>query len=149
MNGPCDLCGKPDNAGIGDTVWFADNDLWNAVMRGGSISGTPQWNDLVCATCFMVLAEEQGIASLFRVTAENARVFNVRLSDSLPSGIVLVSGSGRLDGDFVDDSFINGTLDLATVENGETVILTFRATARSFSSNQLTLTVNDLGNHLP
>lgn len=52
-------------------------------MRGGSINGESIWDDLVCATCFMVLAEEQGIASLFRVTAE---IVNVELETETPSG---------------------------------------------------------------
>lgn len=52
-------------------------------MRGGSINGEPQYDDLVCATCFMELAEEKGIASAFRVTAEQV---NVELETTTPSG---------------------------------------------------------------
>lgn len=62
--------------------WSAPSPLWNAVMRRGSINGPPEFNDLVCATCFTVLAEEKGIASQFRVTAENV---NVELETVTPS----------------------------------------------------------------
>jgi hypothetical protein len=67
----------------GNAVWSASSPLWNAVMRGGSINGDPRFNDLVCATCFMELAEEMGIASHFRVTAEQV---NAELETTTPSG---------------------------------------------------------------
>lgn len=45
------------------TVWYADNDLWNAVMRpGGEQSREP----FLCATCFLIRAEP--IAECARVT---------------------------------------------------------------------------------
>lgn len=52
-------------------------------MRGGCIDGEPEFGDMVCAACFMVLAEERGIASRFRVTPE---VVNVPLQTITPSG---------------------------------------------------------------
>jgi len=73
----CKRCGG-DNA-----VWSAQSPLWNAVVRGGSISGESKYDDMVCATCFMQLAEEQGIATRFRVTAEEV---NVELETTTPSG---------------------------------------------------------------
>lgn len=75
----CKRCGR---SGI---VWFAESPLWNAVIRGGSINGAPKFGDMVCASCFMELAEEQGIASRFRVSAE---VVNVELQTTTPSGRV-------------------------------------------------------------
>jgi hypothetical protein len=54
-------------------------------MRGGSINGDAKFNDLVCATCFMELAEEQGIANIFRVSAD---CVNVELEMITPSGRV-------------------------------------------------------------
>ena len=66
-------------------AWSASSPLWNAVMRGGSIEGDPIFGDMVCATCFMVLAEEKGIAGLFRVTAD---IVNVELETVTPSGRV-------------------------------------------------------------
>lgn len=65
--------------------WSAASPLWNAVMRGGSIAGKDDRGGIVCATCFMVLAEERGIANLFRVTAE---VVNVELETVTPDGRV-------------------------------------------------------------
>ena len=75
----CKRCGR------GNVVWFAPSPLWNAVMRGGSIDGEPEFSDLVCASCFMQLAEEQGIATRFRVFAEEV---NVELETTTPSGRV-------------------------------------------------------------
>lgn len=73
----CNRCGRAC------TVWFASSPLWNAVIRSGSIDGDPKYGDMVCATCFMQLAEEQGIASHFRVSAEQV---NVELETTTPSG---------------------------------------------------------------
>jgi hypothetical protein len=75
----CKRCGR------GNTVWSAPSPLWNAVMRGGSINGDPIHGDMVCATCFMALAEEAGIASHFRVFAEQV---NIELETVTPSGRV-------------------------------------------------------------
>lgn len=73
----CKRCGRAC------TVWSASSPLWNAVIRGGSINGEAKYNDMVCATCFMQLAEEQGIAAGFRVTADQ---INVELETTTPSG---------------------------------------------------------------
>jgi hypothetical protein len=75
----CKRCGSHNPS------WSAPSPLWNAVMRGGSIDGDPLWGDLVCMTCFAQLAEAQGIAALFRVTAD---VVNVELETVTPSGRV-------------------------------------------------------------
>lgn len=79
MNESCNRCGS-ENA-----VWAASSPLWNAVMRSGSINGDSEWEDLVCATCFMQLAEKKGIATRFRVTADK---INVDLETVTPSGRV-------------------------------------------------------------
>lgn len=73
----CERCGR------GNVIWSAMSPLWNAVIRGGSIDGEPKYGDMVCPTCFMQLAEEQGIASHFRVTADEV---NVELEMVTPSG---------------------------------------------------------------
>jgi hypothetical protein len=45
------------------TVWYADNDLWNAVMRpNGEQSGEP----FLCARCFLIRAER--VTTIARVT---------------------------------------------------------------------------------
>lgn len=75
----CERCGH-ENA-----VWFAPSPLWNAVMRGGCINGEPLFGDMVCAACFMSLAQAAGIAERFRVSAE---VVNVPLQTTTPSGRV-------------------------------------------------------------
>lgn len=73
----CHRCGAHNPA------WHAPSPLWNAVMRGGSINGEPIFEDMVCATCFMTLAEERGIACIWRVEAQQV---NVPLEATTPSG---------------------------------------------------------------
>lgn len=74
---PDDSAGVDDDAencnrcGAKNPPWSAPSPLWNAVVRGGSINGDPLFNDMLCATCFTVLAEAAGIASNFRLTAVN------------------------------------------------------------------------------
>jgi hypothetical protein len=71
--------------GANNPPWSAPSPLWNAVMRGGSINGDALYDDMVCASCFMILAEEQGAATLWRVSAE---VVKVPLETVTPSGRV-------------------------------------------------------------
>ena len=75
----CQRCGH-DNPS-----WSAPSPLWNTVMRGGCINGAALFGDMVCASCFMALAIEVGVASGFRVTAD---VINVPLQTVTPSGRV-------------------------------------------------------------
>ncbi len=75
----CERCGHQNG------VWFAPSPLWNAVMRGGCINGEPIFGDMVCAACFITLAEERGVAARFRLTAE---IVNVPLQTTTPSGRV-------------------------------------------------------------
>ncbi len=75
----CRRCGGPNRS------WYAPSPLWNAVLRGGSIDGPPEFSDLVCPTCFMVLAEERGIAHSWRLHAE---VVTAELETVTPSGRV-------------------------------------------------------------
>lgn len=64
----CNRCGGRN------IQWSAPSPLWNEVMRGGSINGIPLFNDCVCPICFVLLAEEQGIASRWRLHAERVAV---------------------------------------------------------------------------
>lgn len=75
----CRRCSQPNPS------WSAPSPLWNAVMRGGDINGAPLFSDMVCATCFMTIAQEAGIASGFRV---DAREVSVDLQTVTPSGRV-------------------------------------------------------------
>lgn len=75
----CHRCGAQNPS------WHAPSPLWNAVMRGGSINGESLYEDMVCATCFMTLAEKAGIAALWRVRALQV---NVPLELTTPSGRV-------------------------------------------------------------
>lgn len=52
----CHCCGGPN------PIWSAPSPLWNAVMRGGSISNADEFDGIVCPTCFARLAETRGIA---------------------------------------------------------------------------------------
>lgn len=75
----CRRCGGPN------VVWFAPSPLWNAVMRGGSIDGPWEFDELICPTCFCALAEERGVASVWRI---DAREVHVELETTTPSGRV-------------------------------------------------------------
>ena len=62
----CHRCGTPDS-----NDWSAPSPLWNEVMRGGSINGGPEpYCGVVCPTCFMVLAQRAGVASRWRLYAD-------------------------------------------------------------------------------
>lgn len=65
--------------------WAAPSPLWNQVMRGGDISGQEIHEGIVCPVCFADLAEQAGIASLWRFYAERV---NVPLQTITPSGRV-------------------------------------------------------------
>jgi hypothetical protein len=75
----CHRCGGPNRS------WHAPSPLWNAVMRGGDINGPWKWNEIICPTCFMVLAEGAGIAERWRL---DARTVKVELATTTPSGRV-------------------------------------------------------------
>lgn len=64
----CHRCGGPN------VVWVAPSPLWNEVMRGGTIDGPEQCEGIVCPTCFAALAEDQGVAQYWRLTAERVHV---------------------------------------------------------------------------
>lgn len=76
--GLCQLCGREYR------VWVAASPLWNAVVRGGSINGDEEFAFL-CADCFMGLAEDRGIAAIFRVRA-----------DGVTAPLEMVTPSGRI-----------------------------------------------------
>jgi hypothetical protein len=82
MSHPEDTCGR---CGGPNRVWYVPSPLWNAVMRGGSIEGTERWQGIVCPTCFMVLAENAGVAFQWRLDARDVRV---ELETTTPSGMV-------------------------------------------------------------
>lgn len=73
----CGRCGGPN------VTWSAPSPLWNAVMRGGSINGAEEFDGIVCPVCFAQLAEERGIAKLWRFSAE---VVLAELETVTPSG---------------------------------------------------------------
>jgi hypothetical protein len=52
-------------------------------MRDGSIDGPQYFGELICPTCFCVLAEQAGIASGWRL---DARAVNLQLETVTPSG---------------------------------------------------------------
>lgn len=75
----CRRCGGPN------PQWCAPSPLWNAVMRGRSIDGPSEFGEIICPTCFMVLAEERGVARGWRVEATTV---NVELETVTPTGRV-------------------------------------------------------------
>lgn len=64
-------------------MWCAPSPLWNAVMRGGSVNGVEEFDGIVCPVCFAQLAEQRGIASVWRLSAEQV---HVPLETVTPSG---------------------------------------------------------------
>jgi uncharacterized repeat protein (TIGR01451 family) len=66
----------------------------------------------------------------------NLQINNVRVWDSLPSGMTYVSGSAKMDGNYVADSLTSGGVNLGTLLGTQTRILTFEATVNSGLSNQ-------------
>ncbi len=73
----CHRCGGPN------ITWSAPSPLWNEVMRGGDINGDWQYEEIICPTCFAVLAERAGIAFCWRLSADDVRR---ELSTTTPSG---------------------------------------------------------------
>lgn len=73
----CERCGTQHRC------WSAHSPLWNAVMRGGCINGPWEGAEMICANCFMALAEDRGVASFFYMTADRV---NVELQTVTPSG---------------------------------------------------------------
>jgi hypothetical protein len=76
--GRCDRCEREYCAN-----WSADSPLWNAVVRGGCINGREEYRFL-CPNCFMELAEDRGIVSMFAISGEAL----VPLQTVTPSGRV-------------------------------------------------------------
>ena len=64
----CHRCGGPN------VTWSAPSPLWNQIMRGGSINGDWEFDEIICPTCFCVLGEERGVATFFRVGSDEALV---------------------------------------------------------------------------
>lgn len=81
----CHRCNGPN------VSWTAPSPLWNAVIRNHD---GPVWDEIICPTCFAVLAKERGIADGFKLeplsycllvelptTDESGRVWNPSLGD--------------------------------------------------------------------
>lgn len=73
----CHLCLGPN------VVWSAPSPLWNEVMRGGDINGDEPHDGIVCPVCFATLAEQAGIAEMWRFTPER---IHKTLTYQTPSG---------------------------------------------------------------
>jgi hypothetical protein len=66
--------------------WLAPSPLWNEVMRDGDINGPWQYGEIICPTCFAVLAELAGVASgCWQLRPD---VVHVTLQTVTPSGRV-------------------------------------------------------------
>lgn len=75
----CQRCFGPN------VVWWAPSPLWNRVIRGDDINGEDAYHGIVCPTCFAILAKIQGVANIWRFSAQ--RVY-VPLQTVTPSGRV-------------------------------------------------------------
>lgn len=80
MSHPEDICQRCKGANI---IWSAPSPLWNEVMRSGDINGDWEFGELICPTCFGVLAKERGVATHFRLYATNV---TRKLQNITPSG---------------------------------------------------------------
>ena len=80
------------------------------------------------------------------VSVNSGRVDNVRLQENTISNFNLTSGSGRLDGSSINDSFYGGTLSLGTIHSGNSRTLTFRGYVRG--NNSITNTATAYGDNV-
>lgn len=68
--------------------WSAPSPIWNAVMRDGDINNLDEpFDGIVCANCFIALADEAGVATSWRV-------YPTSIVDS--SKVALTTPSGRV-----------------------------------------------------
>ena len=80
----------------------------------------------------------------------NQQVNNVRVWDSVPSGLIFVSGSARLDGVFVSDALVSNGINLGTLVGNQTRTITFDAMVNSTVSNQTLTNVSYVtGDNVP
>lgn len=75
----CNRCGGHN------VSWSAPSPLWNEVMRGGDINGPWQYGEIICMTCFAEIAARDGVASGWRLSADDV---HVSLQTVTPSGRV-------------------------------------------------------------
>jgi len=76
---PEDFCHR---CGCQNVSWYIDSDVWNPVMRGGTVDGW-EWQEIVCIPCFIELAEAHFGARVWRVTRDE---FGTEVL-SLPNGM--------------------------------------------------------------
>jgi len=81
---PEDYCHRCGGRNMG-SYWSTPSPLWSQVMRGGSSNGRAEFNGIVCPICFAELAEIQGVATGWRLTAVDV---HVELETVTPSGHV-------------------------------------------------------------
>jgi uncharacterized repeat protein (TIGR01451 family) len=80
----------------------------------------------------------------------NQQVNNVRVWDSLPSGLTFVSGTARLDGVFVSDALVSNGINLGTLVGNQTRTVTFDAIVNPTLSNQTLTNVSYVtGDNVP
>jgi len=60
---------------------------------------------------------------------------NVRVWDSLPSGLTYVSGSTRIDGNYASDGLVSGGINIGTIYANQSRSINFEATVNSNYSN--------------
>lgn len=72
------------------------------------------------------------IAFSIRVDANGSyNVYNINVSDNLPGQLSYASGSTRIDGNFASDGIISGGINIGTIYNNQSKIITFEAYASS------------------
>lgn len=64
----CHRCGGPN------VHWAAPSPLWNAVMRPDGPESPWLWQEIICPVCFAGLAQEAGVAFIWRLYAVDADV---------------------------------------------------------------------------
>jgi len=65
-----------------------------------------------------------------------AQVYNVRVWDTLPSGLSYVQGSTRIDNAYTNDSLTSGGLNIGTMSANQSKSLNFEATVNSYGGIQ-------------
>lgn len=85
----CNRCGDDNHA------WSTASPLWNFVMRGNDINGTPRYGDLVCVGCFWECAKEVGIVGTWTLKLTDEGVLRLTVEPEPPE-LIYVTPSGRV-----------------------------------------------------
>lgn len=109
--GLCQLCSKEYQ------VWYADNELWNPVMR---LDDGSDVYPFLCPTCFMNIAEVSGIApKVWRLSAPDSNSEGAKSSENTASRKLAQEATP----DHIEDELDTLLDKFSTEDDGETLLL--------------------------